>query len=100
MPKKYYSNDNLEFEFEDRDYRIDVTAIAEEYHEPGRKHLSNGDPGYPPVNEFDLISVGATWYLINDEDGSEIRVEPSKRMTWALNDWLADNQDKFECYGV
>lgn len=93
MPKKYYSNDNLLLTYEDKDYRIDVTAVAEEYHEPGCKYLRNGDPGYPPVNEFDLISVDATWYLINDEDGNETRVEPSKRMTWALEDWLVDNFD-------
>lgn len=97
MPKKYYSNDDLEFEFEfeDKDYRVEVNAIAEEYHEPGRKYLSNGDPGYPPEDEFELKSVDSNWYLITDEDGSEIRVEPSKRMTWALEDWLVDNQDKF-----
>ena len=91
--ESYYSNDNLELEFEDKYYRVEVNAIAVEYHEPGRMYLSNGDPGYPPEDDFDLISVDATWYLINDEDSSEIKVEPSKRMTWALEDWLVNNFD-------
>lgn len=95
--ESYYSNDNLDFEFEDKNYRVEVNATAVEYHEPGRMYLSNGDPGYPPDDDFELKSVDSIWYLITDEDGSEIRVEPSKQMTWALNDWLVDNQDKFEC---
>ena len=95
--ESYYSNDDLELEFKDKDYRVEVNAIAVEYHEPGRMYLSNGDPGYPPDDDFELKSVDSIWYLITDEDGSEIRVEPSKRMTWALEDWLVDNQDKFEC---
>ena len=93
--ESYYSNDDLELEFEDKDYRVEVNAIAVEYHEPGCMYLSNGDPGYPPDDDFELKSVESIWYLITDEDGSEIRIEPSKRMTWALEDWLIDNQDKF-----
>ena len=95
--ESYYSNDNLELEFEDKDYRVEVNATAVEYHEPGRMYLSNGDPGYPPEDEFELKSVDATWYLITDEDENEVKVQPTKEMSSFLNDWLVDNQDKFEC---
>lgn len=91
----YYNNDDFEFTYEGKDYRIKLAAVAEEVHIPGRTHLSNGDPGYPPEDEFELQSVDAVWYLV-DEEGEETEIQPTKEMTEALDEWLDDHSDVFE----
>ena len=93
--ESYYSDECFDFEFEGKDYRIELEATAEEYHEPGCMYHANGDPGDPPEDEFELKSVDATWYLITDEDGNELEVTPTKEMTGALEDWLKGHSELF-----
>lgn len=88
----YYNNNDLEFTYDGKDYRIKLAAVAEEIHIPGRMYLSNGDPGYPPEDEFELQSVDAVWYLVDEE----AEVQPTKEMAEALEEWLDDHSDVFE----
>ena len=61
--ESYYYNNKLEWSYEGRDYHINLRAKAKEYHDPGRQYLRNGDPGDPPEDDFELISVDAVFML-------------------------------------
>lgn len=45
------------------------------YYDPGRYHMPNGDPGYPPEESFDITSVN----VIRSDSGSK-----------ELPDWATD----------
>ncbi len=91
--ESYYYN-KLEWPYEGRDYHISLRAKAKEYHAPGRLYLRNGDPGDPPEDVFELKSIDATWYLV--DEGSEIEVKPTKEMVSDLEDWLESHPELFE----
>lgn len=86
-----YANDELELEVGTVYYKIDVYAVADEYHDPGCMYLRNGDPGDPPEDSFELNSVDAVWY---DEDGND--VTPTKEMTDTLWEYLRKHKEQFE----
>lgn len=95
MSNYVYANDDLEFEYEDKFYKVDVEAYATYEYDPGCMYMRNGDPGYPPESSFDIDSVDSTWYLINEDD-SLTKVEATEAMKDALREFLEANSDWFE----
>lgn len=95
MSNYVYTNDDLEFEYDAKFYKIDVEAHATYEYDPGCMYMRNGDPGYPPESSFDIDSVDSTWYLINEDD-SLTKVEATKEMKAALQEYLDNNSDWFE----
>lgn len=89
MSKATYSNEDLELEVGDKFYKVYVEATADYYYSPGRMYMQNGDPGYPPDEDFEIEDVEATWYEV-DEDGNETEVSPTSEMQSALDDYLND----------
>lgn len=83
--------DELEFEYEDKLYSIECTAYGTYSYYPGCMYMRNGDPGYPPEENFDVDKVEAIW---RDEDGN--KVEEAKDMRDALIEHFEDNPEWFE----
>ena len=63
----------ITFELEDKTYSGEVSATGVEYHEPGCMNLRNGDPGYPPEDEFNITSFGVL--TLFDEETNEDLLE-------------------------
>lgn len=89
-----YSNDDLEFSYNGREYSVDVHATAECYYSPGCMYKRNGDPGDPPEYDFEITDIDATWVDITEEDSHE--VEPDAGMKQYLVDLLNDMSESFE----
>lgn len=85
-----------ELECNDKLYRIDVEATATAYHDPGFMYVKNGDPGYPPEDDFEIDEVDARWYLIDEDDDSETEVESTDDMESELWSYLEEHDDLFE----
>lgn len=96
--KATYSSDDLEISLGTFDYIVDVDAKASYYHDDGCMYLRNGDPGYPPEDDFDIEEVNVNSVKYEDEDGNMVEVTDEailKQVEDKVWDYLSDHEDYF-----
>lgn len=82
-------------EFTVNGYTVYFTATIRrmEYHTPGRMYMSNGDPGYPPEDDYDDPEIKSIDSVhVYDTEG--IEVNDSVIPTQVLYDYFKDNFDE------
>ena len=96
MSNMHFYNDDYEVELNDRIYHCCVEGTATSIHEPGTMYRRNGDPGDPPVDEFDVDSLEVSGIVEIDEDGNEMPVtdeDVRSEVESCVWDDLSDNED-------
>lgn len=66
-----------------------VSCKADYYYDPGRMYMPNGDPGYPPEEGYDDLTL--TYfdeYTVYDSDGNAIPDSP----------WYDEHREQIEKY--
>lgn len=99
--KASYSNDDLEIEIDGVFYSVDVEATASYYHDDGRMYMRNGDPGYPPDDDFEIDEVNINSVTLIDEEGNESVITDAgllKKIDEKVCDYLYDHEDYFSSY--
>ena len=95
MLQGYYYNDDFEVVIDDVTYKCCVEAKAEAEHIPGTMYRSNGDPGDPPDDYFDVTSCEVT--SVTDEDDVPIDdQEIVEKVYGKAYDYLLANEDWFD----
>jgi hypothetical protein len=88
----HYKNDDFEVELDGNIYRADLDATAEYSYTPGRMYMPNGDPGYPPDEDFEIVDVD---FVLFDGETEITDKELIERADAYITDWLYDNSDVF-----
>jgi hypothetical protein len=78
-----YYDDELELEMADTVYLVQVHATAAYTYTAGRMYMDNGDPGYPPEDDFEITDIDAVWLDENDKE-----IQPTEEMRTALEKYL------------
>ncbi|MBR4396766.1 MAG: hypothetical protein IKS93_02815 [Methanobrevibacter sp.] len=89
--KVSYSNKNLKLTLDDRNYRIEVEAVADYWYQPCVMYFADGT-GQPEDEDWEIQDVQSTWYEL-DEHGNEIQITPDEDMLEDLEDWLYENAE-------
>lgn len=85
--RAFYENDKFQFTFNNFDYVASLSAEADWSYDAGRWWMPNGDPGYPPSEDFDITDVKVKWCRNKDTD-EEVAVTDGMRE--AIDDALYD----------
>ena len=89
--KVSYSNKNLNLTLDDRNYRIEVEAVADYWYQPCVMYFKDGT-GQPEDEDWEIQDVQSTWYEI-DRKGNETLITPDDDMLECLEDWIYENAE-------
>lgn len=93
-----YKNDDLDIDVDGVIYSVDVEATATYSHDDGCMYMRNGDPGYPPEDDFDIDEVNINSVTLIDEEGNVSGItdaELLKKIKDKVRDYLSDHEDYF-----
>jgi len=91
MGTKVSYSGNVRLTLDNKEYIIDVKAIADYWYQPCVMYFSDGS-GQPEDWDYEIENVDSTWYEL-DENGNKAQITPTEDMLEDLEDWLYENAE-------
>ena len=90
---QFFNQDDFEFELDGRTYYAEVHASAYYHYTSGTMYRRNGDPGDPPEEDFDVLSVTVENV---QESGTDDTVPVTQDMIDTVHGMLEDGDYDWE----
>ena len=78
-----YYNDDYRVELNGVEYSVEVSAYGEGWYTPGTMYRSNGDPGDPPDDDFNIETIDIIkikiWVEGDVDDWVDLQCSPEER---------------------